>query len=44
MIEASLIGDDGRKMPEIHTLKTWSRLIALIDAFPEIRQKVTALS
>lgn len=44
MIEASLIGDDGRKMSEIRTLKTWSRWIALIDAFPEIRQKVTALS
>ena len=44
MIEASLIGDDGRKLSEIRTLKTWSRWIALIDAYPELRQKVLSLS
>ena len=44
MIEASLIGDDGRKMSEIRTLKTWARWLALIDAYPEIRAKVSALS
>ena len=44
MLEASLIGDDGRKMSEIRTLKTWSRWLALIDAFPEIRETVSALS
>lgn len=44
MLEASLIGDDGRKMSEIRTLKTWGRWLALIDAFPEIREKVSALS
>ncbi len=42
MLEASLIGDDGRKMSEIRTFKTWARWIALIDAFPEIREKVSA--
>lgn len=40
MLEASLIGADGRKLSEIRTLKTWSRWIALIDAYPEIRQRV----
>ena len=44
MIEAALIGDDGRKMSEIRTIKTWARWLALIDAFPEIREKVSALS
>ena len=44
MIEASLIGDDGRKLSEIRTLKTWSRWITLIDAYPEIRQRVLPLS
>lgn len=44
MIEASLIGDDGRKMSEIRTLKTWHRWITLIDAYPEIRQRVSAQS
>ena len=44
MLEASLIGDDGRKLSEIRTVRTWSRWIALIDAYPEIRQRVAAQS
>lgn len=44
MLEASLIGEDGRKLSEIRTLKTWSRWIALIDAYPEIRDRVAVLS
>lgn len=39
MLEASLIGEDGRKLSEIRTLKTWARWIALIDAYPEIRER-----
>jgi hypothetical protein len=44
MIEASLIGDDGRKLSEIRTLKTWSRWIELIDAHPEIRPGLFVLA
>jgi hypothetical protein len=44
MLEASLIGEDGRKLSEIRTLKTWARWLALIDAYPEIRQRVAGQS
>ncbi|MBL8818850.1 MAG: hypothetical protein JNL58_22665 [Planctomyces sp.] len=40
MLEATVIGADGKKQSEIRTLRTWGRWIALIDAFPEIRERV----
>lgn len=40
MLEATIIGADGKKQTETRTLKTWGRWIALIDAFPEIRERV----
>jgi hypothetical protein len=44
MLEASVIGTDGRKLSEIRTLKTWARWIRLIDTYPEIRQRVAVKS